>query len=252
MLKFLLILLIFALTACQSPTPQICQNHKKPFNMDICQIKANHTQNLQLFWQDNSRQNLTTFDKLNQFISQAYPRQRLIFAMNAGMYDPNFAPIGYTVIDKNIVMPINLRQDDGNFYLKPNGVFYWNKDGFFIDESENFAKQMTNLQIDYATQSGPMLVINGQIHPAFNADSQSFKIRNGVGVNCQNQTTNFIISREPVNFYQFASVFKDKLACQNALFLDGSIASGLYSTELGKHDNINMAVMIGFLDKNNL
>lgn len=245
--KLLLGLLIFTLSACQNHTPNICQHHKQPFDMDICQISAKDSQHLHLFWQDSKQQNLSTFNNLTQFIHHNHPNQQLIFAMNAGMYDDKYAPIGYTVIDKQSVTPINLRQDEGNFYLKPNGVFYWHKDGFFIEESEQFAKKSSNLSIDYATQSGPMLVIDGKLHPAFHANSSSLKIRNGVGVNCHNHTTAFVISREPVNFYDFASLFKDKLRCQNALFLDGGVASALYSHELHKNDLIHMAVMIGYL-----
>lgn len=246
-LKSFLGLLVLALSACQHHSPNICEHHKQPFEMDICQINTKDSQHLHLFWQDNKKQNLSTFNNLAQFIRQYHPQQQLIFAMNAGMYDDNYAPIGHTIINKQNIAPINLHQDEGNFYLKPNGVFYWHKDGFFIEESEQFAKKLPISSIDYATQSGPMLVINGKLHPAFNANSTSLNIRNGVGVNCQSQTTAFVISREPVNFYDFASLFKDELRCQNALFLDGGVASALYSHELHKNDPIHMAVMIGYL-----
>ena len=35
----------------------------------------------------------------------------------------------------------------------------------------------------------------------------------------------FAISSEPVNFHEFASLFRDSLGCANALFLDGTISS---------------------------
>lgn len=247
-LKILLFVLVLALLACQSPSPKVCESHQHPFKMDTCQLRQGDNQKLHLFWQDNQGQTLMTFEKLHQFVARTKPNQRLIFAMNAGMYDKAFAPIGYTVIDKINVMPPNLQAGDGNFYLKPNGVFYWNQDGFFVEETQKFTQNLARLSVDFATQSGPMLVMEGQIHPAFDINSQSLKIRNGVGVNCHNQSTRFIISREPVNFYQFASAFRDNFGCQNALFLDGGVASALYSDDLDKNDKIKMAVMIGFLN----
>ncbi|HEX8957562.1 MAG TPA: hypothetical protein VF798_14875, partial [Burkholderiaceae bacterium] len=49
--------------------------------------------------------------------------QKLRFAMNAGMFETNLAPVGLLVADGIKVAPINLSSGFGNFYLKPNGVF---------------------------------------------------------------------------------------------------------------------------------
>jgi uncharacterized protein YigE (DUF2233 family) len=80
-----------------------------------------------------------------------------------------------------------------------------------------------------------MLVINGRIHPRFTATSDSLKIRNGVGVRDPRHVF-FAISESAVNFYSFARLFRDKLACPNALFLDGSV-SGLYAPALKRDDS---------------
>ena len=49
-----------------------------------------------------------------------------------------------------------------------------------VMETEAFAK--SGRKPDFATQSGPMLVINGKIHPKFSETGTSAKVRNGVGV----------------------------------------------------------------------
>ena len=87
--------------------------------------------------------------------------------------------------------------------------------------------------VDLATQSGPMLVIDGEIHPKFSPGS-SFKRRNGVGVP-DDHTAVFAISESAVNFHSFARLFRDELNCANALFFDGTISS-LYNAEWPETD----------------
>jgi uncharacterized protein YigE (DUF2233 family) len=67
-----------------------------------------------------------------------------------------------------------------------------------------------------------MLVINGQIHPAFKQGSPNKNIRNGVGV-LPDGTILFVLSKQAVNFYDLANYFK-KLGCNNALYLDGFVS----------------------------
>ena len=74
----------------------------------------------------------------------------------------------------------------------------------------------------WATQSGPMLVIDGAIHSAFKKGSINVNIRNGVGILPDNKIV-FAISKEEINFYDFAEYFKN-LGCKNALYLDGFVS----------------------------
>lgn len=219
--------------------PPICQTFKKPFPHSVCYFDKNNHQ-LSLVWKKDN-QPLFTFGNLKQSL----PEQSLIFAMNAGMYDMEFAPIGYTIIHEKEIRSLNLKKGTGNFHLMPNGVFWWDKHGYHVTESKALSKLLNKGKIKplFATQSGPMLVINGKIHPKFEQDSTSLKMRNGVGIDKNGQVI-FIISNTPVNFYQFAELFKHTYQCDNALFLDGGSASALYSTELKRHDKKNMGVMI--------
>lgn len=156
------------------------------------------------------------------------------FAMNGGMFDADGKPIGYAVIEGQRIHAINTNEGWGNFHLLPNGVFFGDAAGHWrIRTSEDFAAHVDN-RPDFGTQSGPMLVVDGKLHPKIDADGQSLKLRNGVGVDRQGRA-HFIISDEPVSFGKLARLFRDKLDCPNALFLDGSVSS-LWDPEHGRVD----------------
>ena len=259
-LPLLLLGLALSLSACQpantastdSETDSwACQTQDAPFSHSVCRIDAEvltrPRYSLQLFWQSSDDgQPLLTFDALLATLSN---NETLSFAMNAGMYNDRYAPIGYTVIEGQEIKSLNLKEGGGNFHLLPNGVLWWDKAGNVqITESNALNEQLNNSDVQpwYATQSGPMLVIDDQIHPQFNPDSSSIKMRNGAGI-CRDGSLQLVNSDEPVTFYQFAELFKDELGCPNALFLDGGIASALYAPSIDKQDKKEMGVMIGLV-----
>ena len=86
-----------------------------------------------------------------------------------------------------------------------------------------------------ATQSGPMLVIDGELHPRFLVDSTSRYVRNGVGTTADGRKAVFVISNAFVTFHEFGSFFRDALKLPQALYFDGNI-SRLYAPDLGRHD----------------
>ncbi len=158
----------------------------------------------------------------------------LAFAMNAGMFGTDFRPVGLYVERGRQLRPANTRAGSGNFHMKPNGVFYFGAASAGILETSRFLQ--SGLHPEYATQSGPMLVINGALHPKIEASGTSEKLRNGVGVR-DGHIVVFAISDEPVTFYRFATLFRDRLHCSNALFLDGSVSS-LYAPDFGRDDEL--------------
>lgn len=167
--------------------------------------------------------------------------KQLAFAMNAGMFHPDLAPVGLYI--ENWVERARLITSDGpgNFGLLPNGVFCVGE-SFAVIESRAFAE--TRPACRYASQSGPMLVIEGALHPRFAAGSDSLYYRNGVGVT-EDGHAHFVISNEVVNFHSFARFFRDVLGTPNALFFDGSV-SRLYAPMLERHDaGFPMGPMIG-------
>ncbi|GGO33633.1 phosphodiester glycosidase family protein [Deinococcus humi] len=148
--------------------------------------------------------------------------RELLFATNSGIYAPGLRPLGLHVEGGKTLVPLNDARSGGNFALLPNGVF-WVK-GTQAGVTETGAYRRLSPQPTFATQSGPLLLADGQIHPAFNRGSSSFKVRSGVGV-CKDGRVRFAVSAGPVNFYAFAVFFRDRLKCADALYLDGSISA---------------------------
>ena len=164
---------------------------------------------------------------------QLGPRaQRLRFAMNAGMYDQAGHPIGLYVEDGRERHAINRQRGPGNFHLLPNGVFTVADDGrVAVVPSASYGPAT---RPRWATQSGPMLVIGGRLHPAIQDNGPSLHIRNGVGVDSED-TAWFVISDDAVSFGRMARFFRDVLHCPNALYLDGSVSS-LWDRPAGRRD----------------
>jgi uncharacterized protein YigE (DUF2233 family) len=159
--------------------------------------------------------------------------RELRFATNAGMFAPGFTPVGLYVEDGETRGPLHTRDSAGNFYLVPNGVFYVAGDSVHVVETSAFARRDPG-GVRIATQSGPMLVLDGRIHPAFRASSPNLNIRSGVGVR-DGHVAIFAISRDQVDFHTLATLYRDVLRCDDALFLDGAI-SRMYVPALRRPD----------------
>lgn len=165
----------------------------------------------------------------------------LRFAMNGGMYTVDHGPMGLYIEGGRILHRIDRRTEGkGNFHMQPNGVFGINTDGTAFVKT---TAAMTDMRlVRYATQSGPMLVDGGVINKHFTPGSKNLHIRNGVGVRSDGHVV-FGISREPVNFHDFAMWFKEQ-GCDNALYLDGSV-SRAYIPEAGmQHMDGELGVLI--------
>lgn len=145
------------------------------------------------------------------------------FAMNAGMFDNAGKPIGYYVEGGKRLKELNRAKGLGNFHLLPNGVFYGTGTKWEIRTSDDFYDTVTD-RPQFGTQSGPMLVIGGELHPQIDDDGPSRFIRNGVGIDAQGRA-HFVISQQPVSFGKLARLFRDDLATPDALYLDGSVSA---------------------------
>jgi len=139
-------------------------------------------------------------------------------------------------------VPLNTASGDGNFFLKPNGVFALTDQGARVVESSEYPKLREHVVL--ATQSGPLLVQRGRLHPAIREDSQSRLVRNGVGVPSPGIAI-FVMSEVPVNFYEFATFFRDQLHCPDVLFLDGTLSS-IYAPAIRRNDfRMDLGPIIG-------
>ncbi len=196
----------------------------------LCEVDAAQEQ-LQLFLRDDKKQIFGHFSNIEKSLAAA--GKELIFATNAGMYHANRAPVGLYVEDGKQEMRLIPNAGPGNFGLLPNGVFCLRAGR--ADVFETLAFRDSGTSCTSATQSGPMLVIDGALHPRFLPDSTSYYIRNGVGTSSDGRRVVFAISRNAVTFHQFGSLFRDHLKLPNALYFDGNI-SRLHAPQINRSD----------------
>ena len=197
----------------------------------VCEVDATQG-NLRLFHSaGDSDRVLGSFSRVNDAL--AGEGLTLLMAMNAGMYHNDLSPVGLYVENGQEKRHIVTSDGPGNFGLLPNGVFCIRGTRADVIESLTFVDQ--GVACDYATQSGPMLVIDGKLHPRFLESSDSRYVRNGVGTSQDGQRVLFAISDQPVNFYTFGTLFRDVLKMPNALYFDGKV-SRLYAPDINRHD----------------
>ena len=196
-------------------------------------------QDIQLYWKNDKAQNFGSIQNLRAWLEEN--KRKLVFAMNGGMYKPDGSPQGLFIQKQTTLSSLDTSSGNGNFYLKPNGVFYITADN--IPVICNTANFIDNGKVKYATQSGPMLVINGKIHPLFKQGSANLNIRNGVGILPGNKVV-LAMSKKPINFYDFANYFKT-LGCINALYLDGFVSRTYLPGKNWLQTDGNFGVIIG-------
>jgi len=179
-------------------------------------------------------------------VEAGFDVETLAFAMNAGMYHEDRAPVGLYIENGRTTQKIITSDGPGNFGLLPNGVFCINDTSAQVVEALRFVAQDT--QCRDATHSGPMLVIDGELHPRFLPDGTSRLIRNGVGTSDDKATAIFVISNDRVSFHEFGSFFRNHLRVNQALFLDGNV-SRLHAPQLGRSDRGGrLGPIVGVID----
>lgn len=221
-----------------------CRNETYDGNrFSICEVDV-ASENLRLFLRDETGTVIGHFSTLEEQLEET--GQRLSFATNAGMYHANRSPVGLFVKDGQEEMRLVPNAGPGNFGLLPNGVFCINESRANVIETLHF--QDSGQTCRDATQSGPMLVIDGKLHPRFLPDSDSYYIRNGVGTSADGTHAVFVISRNAVTFHQFGRLFRDHLKLPNALYFDGNI-SRLHAPQLNRSDaGFMMGPIVGVIE----
>lgn len=237
----IVLLLVLLLAACKRPEPAPeagdvsaagpCRSLLfEGQRFTICRDPAAR---IELHVADKRDRPLRSFVALEQVLGDRAGRVR--FAVNGGMFDRDGRPIGLAVAEGREVRTLNRRKDGGgNFHLQPNGVFLVREDGRAeVVTTDAFVPSPS---IRMATQSGPMLVIDGAVNPRFSADGSSRYVRNGVGIDREGVPV-FAISDTPVSFGRFARLFAGPLGCRNALYLDGLVSS-LWDPANGRMDSL--------------
>jgi uncharacterized protein YigE (DUF2233 family) len=206
-------------------------------------VLAPTTQDLRLYGDDGHGKMLGNFSALQRQVAAS--GGRLLFAANAGMFDPASKPVGLLVENGEEISPLNLKDGPGNFFLKPNGVFVINEHHHaLIVESGDYPALVPPAL--WATQSGPLLLYGGNINPDFMPDSKNRKIRSGIGVTSPDHVI-FALSKQPVTFYEFAELFLMKLHCRDALYLDGEISDFWSPGDLEKDGQHHFGPMFGLI-----
>lgn len=240
--------LLFILSSCKAQdssnssikgfdTQQVIYKNKK---YDIVKIDLRKV-DVNLYWKNSDGELIRSLKNLKKEVESE--GKELMFGMNAGMYLKNRNPQGLFIQNGKTIKSLDTIQSGyGNFYLQPNGVFFIKNKKAGVIPTTNFHSK--NIQPDFATQSGPMLLINGKVHPIFKEGSKHLNIRNGVGIISDHEIV-FAISNEKINLFDFAMFFKEKWKCENALYLDGFV-SRAYIPSLQRFDlDGNFGVMIG-------
>ncbi len=222
------VLIIFMVSPCLADRIELGNVVQDGVTYDYCVVNP-AVHDIQLFW-PNAEAAKGTIQVLRDSLAER--GLSVLFATNAGIFFSQagkYTPLGLHIEEGHEAVSINTGDGEGNFYLKPNGVFSIVGDRAAIVKTEHW---LPNPRVRFACQSGPILLFDRQLHPRFKKDSRSKYIRNGVGVRDNGEIV-FAISTEPVTLWAFATMFRDALKCPDALYLDGAI-SEMYAPELGR------------------
>lgn len=212
---------------------------KNPLDNILNYTLDTEAQDLKFYWKDDKGQRFKSIQNLQTWLDTK--KQRLTFAMNGGMYKKDNSQQGLFIENFLTITQLDTSTGNGNFYLKPNGVFYiLENNKSFICKTEEFRNIS---EVKYATQSGPLLVVDGKINTTFTKGSMNLNIRNGVGILPTNKVV-FAMSKEEINFYDFANYFKT-LGCRNALYLDGFVSRTYLPEQKWTQTDGDFGVIIG-------
>ena len=190
---------------------------------------------VRILWKDDAGNPLRTFEETARHLeSQDIEIDTL---MNGGIFEPGGVPSGLLIQDGRELRPVNRNRGEGNFFLKPNGIFLIGPRGAAVIDTDEFP--LADFEVRQAVQSGPLLMRRGVIHPAFNPGSPNRLHRNGVGITGKGEVvlamSDFHSPKFP-NLHEFALLFRS-LGCEDALFLDGDLSQMRSGKDLQKPSN---------------
>ncbi len=204
-------------------------------------LKAS-AESIRVVWSDESGNPLRTFPNVARYF--AAKRIPIVTLMNGGIFEPGGVPSGLLIQDGKELRRVNRSAGEGNFFLKPNGIFLIGSQGAAVIRTEEYP--LKGFDVQYAVQSGPLLLREGQAHPGFNANSTSRLHRNGVGVTTTGivvlAMTDFDSPKFP-NLFEFAGLFRT-LDCPDALFLDGDLSQMRSGAALMEPSNAFGAILV--------
>lgn len=191
---------------------------------------------VKIVWKGDGGKQLRTIPEVVRYLVGKGMKPTTV--MNGGIFEPGGVPSGLLIQDGREWQPVNRRDGKGNFFLKPNGIFLIGSRGAAVIRTDEYP--MEGVVVQQAVQSGPLLLRDGKIHPAFRAESTSRLHRNGVGVTKKGEVVfamSDIQSPKFPNLHEFAQLFRT-LGCEDALFLDGDLSQMRTGDEMKKPSNL--------------
>ena len=170
-----------------------------------------------MYWQNEDGK---AWGSLRSLLGDINRDGQVQMAMNGGIYDKAYAPLGLYIEKGRQLTPLNRASGGGNFFIRPGGVFYLRGQNAGIVSINKFRASPA---IRYAVQSGPMLIENGKINWRLKPSASSRKLRNGVGITGDGKVV-FMLSARETNFYDFACYAQSRLNVRQMLYLDGTIS----------------------------
>lgn len=218
---------LFASGLSQAQTSQKLASHTLTVGDKTFRFVLVKPSQLNLHWKNTDGQAYGSVIRLKKALTAQ--GKNVLVIMNAGIYSTNDTPAGLHVENGQVLKKLNTQNGRGNFHLQPNGVLLVTASGHAnIVTTAAYRKRFAGKEntLKLATQSGPMLLINGKINTKFIPSSPSEYTRNGACTTATGKlyflaTDNF--PSQTSNLYHFARAAKT-LGCDNALYLDGSIS----------------------------
>jgi uncharacterized protein YigE (DUF2233 family) len=237
MKKFAAVFLWFVVTNCYAQSDSLGLFKKEIFQGKryfVCEIDPTKY-NIELYNILDKKNSLHSFYEIDS------ARKDLVLIVNGGMFMEDLRPQGLYVSYGKTYRKVNgVKEGYGNFYMQPNGIFLLDKRNKpQVVTTVKYLEEKINAVL--ATQSGPMLVVDSVFNSHFTRGSSNLNIRNGVGINKKGNVV-LVTSEDLVNFYEFAELYRDRLACNNALYLDGAV-SQYYAPSI--HKEPRQVAMLG-------
>ncbi len=219
----------------------------EPVHVESVVFRVADATRLHLFVDDGHGQPVRTLRRAAELVAAS--GHRLVFAMNAGIYEPGLAPTGLAVEAGRELAPLNTRQGTGNFHAPPNGVFYVTASGAAIARTTTFAAAPPP-GVRLATQSGPILLEDGampaaSVRPASGPSARRLR-RNAV---CADHgVATLVIVDSGVTLHELALTLRDQVGCRNALYLDGAISQALDARSGRIDEGVPLGAILGVVE----
>lgn len=137
-----------------------------------------------------------------------------LITINGGFFDRNFKSLGLRISDGKTKSPLKK--------ISWWGIFYIRNERPYISSARQF---QADKQISFAVQSGPRLLVNGQIPPLKPGKAE----RTALGINNDGQVILLVTDNAALSTMELAQLLKSPpLNCINALNLDGGSSTQLH------------------------